>query len=72
MRIHGKIEGEIEMLIAERYGRVTLKQRMSAAKMQWQFFNDQNLVRFEVVARAAPDIEKARVEIERIELLRVG
>jgi FkbM family methyltransferase len=72
LHIHGKIEGEIEMLIAERYGRVTLKHGMSAARMQWRFFNDQNLVQFEVVARAAPDIDKARVEIERIELVRVG
>jgi|SRR5579859_5883687 len=72
LHIHGKIEGEIELLIAERYGRVTLKRRMSAAQMQWQFFNDQNLVQFEVVARAAPDIDKARVEIERIELVRMG
>lgn len=72
LHIHGKIEGEIEMLIAERYGRVTLKQRMSAAQMRWQFFNDQNLVQFEVVARAAPDTKKARVEIERIDLVRVG
>jgi FkbM family methyltransferase len=68
--IHGMIEGDIEVILAERYGYAALSQRMSAAQMQWQFINERNLIQFEVIAR--PASAKARVEIERIELVRLG
>lgn len=70
LNIHGKIEGEIEVILAERYGYPVLYQRMSATQMQWQFTNERDLAHFEVIARPAG--AKARVEIERIELVRVG
>jgi FkbM family methyltransferase len=70
LAIHGKIEGDIEVILAERYGYAALSQRMSATQMQWQFINERNLVQFEVIAR--PASAKARVEIKRIELVRLG
>ena len=70
LTIRGMIEGEIEIFLAERYGKVVLDQRMSTAQMQWQFTNERNLTHFEVIAR--PFSAKARVAIERIELVRLA
>lgn len=70
LTIHGEIEGETEVLLVERYGQVALHQRMSAAQLQWQFINERDLTQFEVVAR--PVSARARVAIERIDLVRVG
>lgn len=69
LTIHGEIEGETEVLLVERYGQVALHQRMSAAQLQWQFINERDLAQFEVVAR--PVSAKARVTIERVELVRL-
>ena len=69
LTIHGEIEGEIDVILVERYGHVALYQRMSAAQMQWQFINERDLTQFEVAAR--PASAKARVAIERIELVRL-
>jgi FkbM family methyltransferase len=70
LNIHGEIEGEIEVILAERYGYPVLSQRMSTAQMQWQFTNERNLTHFEIVAR--PFGAKARVEFDRIELVRLA
>jgi hypothetical protein len=69
LRIHGKVEGEIEMHVAERRGFVTNTQRISAAKMQFRFRNEMELTQFELVAR--PVDQDAGVEIERLEMVRV-
>jgi FkbM family methyltransferase len=69
LQIHGKIEGEIEMHVAERRGFVTNTQRMSAAQMQFRFRNELELMQFELVAR--PVDHDARVEIERLEMVRI-
>ena len=69
LQIHGKIEGEIEMHVAERRGFVANTQRMSAAQMRFGFKNELELTQFELVAR--PVDCDARVEIERLEMVRV-
>jgi FkbM family methyltransferase len=70
LKIHGRIDGEIDVLLTERFGHVTKTQRLSAAKMQWQFHNEQHLIQFEIVGRSAS--RNARVEIERLELVRLA
>jgi hypothetical protein len=70
LKIHGRIDGEIDVLLTERFGHVTKTQRLSAAQMQWQFHNEQHLIQFEIVGRAAS--RNARVEIERLELVRLA
>jgi FkbM family methyltransferase len=70
LHIHGTIDGEIDVLLTERYGFATQSQRMSASLMQWRFHNEQHLILFEIVARAATP--NARVEIERLELVRLA
>jgi FkbM family methyltransferase len=69
LNVHGKIEGDIVMHVAERYGYVLHTQRMSARQMQWQFRCDRDVLDFELVAR--PVDRNARVEIERLELVRL-
>lgn len=70
LNIHGRIDGEIDVLLTERFGHVTESHRLSAAEAQWQFHNTQDLVHFEIVGRAAS--QNARVEIERLELVRLA
>lgn len=68
--IHGRIDGEVDVLLTERFGHVTKSQRLSAGQMQWQFHNAQDLIHFEIVVRAAS--RNARVEIKRLELVRLA
>jgi FkbM family methyltransferase len=70
LRIHGSISGQIDMILAERYGYATQSVRLSGGQLIWRFANERDLVRFELVARAAG--AGARVEIDRLELVRVG
>jgi FkbM family methyltransferase len=70
LHVHGTIEGEIDVLLTERFGYATQSHRLSAAQVQWQFHSQQHLTQFEIVGRAAS--ENARVEIERLELVRLA
>jgi len=67
LTIHGKIEGEIRLSVAEHRGFVTNTQIMSATQMEFEFANLLDLSQFEIVAR--PIKQDARVEIERLELV---
>lgn len=69
LNVHGKIEGEIVMHAAERFGHVLKTQRMSAARMQWQFTCDRDVLDFELVAR--PVDRNARIEVKRLEMVRL-
>jgi hypothetical protein len=70
LHIQGRIDGEIDVLVTERFGHVTKSQRLSGGQMQWQFHNAQDLIQFEIVGRAVS--QNARVEIERLELVRLA
>ena len=70
LRIHGSISGDIEISVAERYRYVTQRGTLSSGQSVWRFVNDRDLVRFEILFRAAGS--GARVEIDRLEFVRAG
>lgn len=70
LHFHGKITGEIEMTLCERYGFATQTWRLSGDRPVWQFINDRDLVRYELRTEAA--MPGTRVEIERLELVRIA
>jgi FkbM family methyltransferase len=70
LRFHGKVSGELEITLAERFGTPTQVGRLSEGEPVWRFVNQTDLILFELITRAGP--AGARVEIDRLELVRVA
>jgi hypothetical protein len=70
LRVHGNFTGELEITLAEQFGKPTQTGRLSEGQLVWRFVNRRDLIRFELIARAAGT--GARVEIDRLDLVHVA
>ncbi len=68
--IHGKVEGSVTVTFAARFGTSVYRFDLSAGQNEMDVIVDRDLVYFECVARSSS--ADAKVEIEKIELIRLG